>query len=127
MGGYFRAKDSYRARLMHELFHQLLDSDVGVITRIVDDAEDEEAKEAFLLWAAAVQLGPCEPAVAAAAVEAHLRGAHGCAVAFDREDAAAKCARLGLIAPSHDGLLRAVPPGAAAVRLAAAQVRLTTA
>lgn len=125
--GYFSAKDTYRARLMHELFYQVMDSDTGVITRVVDDAEDEEAKETLLLWAAARALGPCALAEAARTVEAHLRAAHGCDVAFDLADARAKCVRLRLLEPSHDGLLRAAPPGVAAVRLAAAQVQAAAA
>jgi len=120
--GYFRAKDTYRAKLMHELFYQMLDSDEGVVTRTVDEAEDEEAKETFLAWAVARHLGPCDVAALSRAAGAYLARAHGCTVEFDGEDAVAKVRRLRLTQANHDGLVRAVPAGVAAVRLHAANV-----
>jgi hypothetical protein len=121
--GYFKAKDSYRSRLMNELFFQMLDGDVGVITRVVDEAEEEEAKECFLAWAALRRHGPLSDEALRGRVEHYLQLAHGHSVAFDLEDAVGKLLRVGIgRRRSADGKLEGVPGGVAAVRLKTQQV-----
>lgn len=121
--GYMQTKDNYRSRLMNELFYQMLDSDLGVITRIVDEAEEEEAKECFLAWAALRRHGPLSDDEVRGRVEHYLHLTHGHAVAFDLDDAVHKLLRVGLgRRRASDHKLEGVPGGVAAIRLKTQQV-----
>ncbi len=117
-------RDRYRTALIRDLYYQTLDNGEGVITRLVDESEEEEAKEALLAWAiGAASPGPVRPDEVRERAEAFLREAHQAEADFDLPDALAKVGRYGLAAGA-DGVLRMAPPGAAAVALAARQVAL---
>ncbi len=59
--GYLRTKDKYQNHLTRNLYFQNLDNNAGVLFRILDEAEEQEFREAllayYLLWQEADELG----------------------------------------------------------------------
>ena len=52
--GYLRTKDRYQLSLTRNLYYQNLDNNAGVMFRLLDEAEEQESREAilayYLLW-----------------------------------------------------------------------------
>jgi hypothetical protein len=50
--GYLQTKDKYRLVLTRRLYYQNLDNNAGVFFRVLDEAEEQEFREAILAYAA---------------------------------------------------------------------------
>ena len=52
--GYLRTKDKYQLNLTRNLYYQNLDNNAGVVFRLLDEAEEQECREAvlayYMLW-----------------------------------------------------------------------------
>jgi hypothetical protein len=110
--GYLRARDKYRLHLTQHLYYQNLDNNAGVLCRLVDEAEEQECREAilayFLLWRRAGFAGWSDDELDEAA-ELYLQNETGIDVDFEVGDALAKLERLRLVRRLPNGNLRAVP------------------
>lgn len=97
--GYLRTKDKYQLSLTRSLYFQNLDNNAGVLFRILDEAEEQELREAilawFLLWQHAPQQGWTEDELDLAA-ESFLQQEFCIEVDFEIDDAMKKLDRLGL-------------------------------
>lgn len=110
--GYLRTKDKYQLNLTRNLYFQNLDNNAGVLFRLLDDAEEQEFREAilayFLLWRDAPAEGWTQDELDASA-ESLLRQWLDQEVDFEVDDAVDKLVRMNLVELSPDGRLRAVP------------------
>ncbi|MBA3845653.1 MAG: DUF3754 domain-containing protein, partial [Planctomycetes bacterium] len=112
---------SRRARflktLTDSLYYKNLDNNAGVFNRVIDEAEEEEAKEAVLAYAFLhASPKPLSAAELDGAIEAWLRDDLKVECDFEIDDGLAKLEKLNLI--EHDGdRLRAVPIAEARRRL----------
>ncbi|MBL9078948.1 MAG: DUF3754 domain-containing protein [Planctomycetes bacterium] len=82
--------------LTENLYFKNLDSNRGVLHRLVDDAEEEDGKEALLAFWLLHTGGPQSQAALDRAAEAWLQQRCGRAVDFEVGDAVQKLVRLGL-------------------------------
>ncbi len=102
--GYLRTKDKYQADLTRNLYYQNLDNNAGVLFRLLDEAEEQEFREAIMAFALLQRpprdIGMTESELDCAA-ENLLRAATEIDVDFEVDDALAKLLRLGLV--SQDG------------------------
>lgn len=109
--GYLRTQQKYQLNLTRSLYYQNLDNNAGVLFRLLDEAEEQECREAllayFFLWRRAGAEGwPGEQLDAE--IEAFILHEAGVSVDFEVGDALAKLVRLELVESSPDGRLRAV-------------------
>lgn len=124
---YLKAKDKYQLHLTRSLYFQNLDNNAGVMHRLLDEAEEQEVREAalayFLLWQQAGIHGwtaqQCDEAA-----ERWLTEACGRDVDFEVDDALIKLAQFELIEVAGENCVRAVPIHVALRRLDAAWVGL---
>jgi hypothetical protein len=109
--GYQQTKQRYHLTLTESLYYQNLDSNAGVLTRVLDEAEEQEARKAILayyfLWRYAGEQGWTRAALAES-VEAYVEGATGLKVAFEIGGALARLERMRVVEQSGDRY-RAVP------------------
>ena len=100
--GYARTKDRYQLNLTRSLYFQNLDNNSGVLFRLLDEAEEQEFREATLafwtLWRRGGDGGMTSDEIDGA-VEAWLRERCGLHVDFEVADALEKLRRLNLIQP----------------------------
>jgi hypothetical protein len=108
---YQQLKQSYHLTLTESLYYQNLDSNAGVLTRLLDEAEEQEAREAILayyfLWRHADEQG-WTAAGLDDHVETYLEGVSGLKVDFEIGDALTKLERMHIVHKSGDRY-RAVP------------------
>jgi hypothetical protein len=103
--GYLQTKQRYQLNLTESLYYQNLDNNAGVIARLLNDAEEQENREAvlayFFLWhnASARGLTAHELDVR---IEQFLSECLGRPIDFEVEDALAKLLRLGLVRQTAD-------------------------
>lgn len=105
-------KIHFMKTLADNLYFRNLDNNAGVFYRLIDDAEEEDVKEAllayFLLWR--------KPDITVKElddeVEAWLLNEANCKIDFEIKDALAKLARLDLVLMKN-GRLQAIAPGEA--------------
>ena len=98
--GFQRAKQRHLHRMIRHLYYLTLANNSGVITRIVDAAEEEEVKEALLAYfLLAREAGPegWTSATIDARVEAFLHERTGADIDFEIRDALDKLVRLGMV------------------------------
>lgn len=81
--------------LSDNLYFRNLDNNAGTFHRVIDDASEEEGKEALLAWHF-LQAGACTEAELDQRVEAWLAKTLGRPIDFEVDDALAKLERLGL-------------------------------
>ncbi len=93
------------------LYFQTLDNEAGAFLRILDEAYEEEAKEAMLAYVVLSE-GPCEEPALDRAIEAWLGARIGTAFDFEVDDALHKLERLG-IARREGQAWHALPPAQA--------------
>ena len=98
------------------LYFQTLDSESGAFLRVLDEAFEEEAKEAVLAYAFLLAHGPSTETALDERVEQWLRTKIGAPVDFEVDDALAKLARLGVATRSGD-VWTAMPSELATERL----------
>ncbi|MCX5641558.1 MAG: DUF3754 domain-containing protein [Planctomycetota bacterium] len=100
------------------LYFQTLDSESGAFLRVLDEAFEEEAKEAVLAYAFLVAHGPSTEQALDERVERWLHTKIGAPVDFEVDDALAKLARLGVATRTGD-VWTAMPAETATERLRA--------
>ncbi|MCI0459564.1 MAG: DUF3754 domain-containing protein [Gemmataceae bacterium] len=109
--GYQFAKTTYGLQLTQSLYYQNLDNNAGVMTHLLDEAEDQECREAILgyyyLWRYAGEQGWAAKDLDDY-VEMDLERLAKLKVDFEIEDALAKLERLGVVEKVGDRY-RAVP------------------
>ncbi len=105
-------KTRYSLRLTRNLYYQNLDNNAGVLYRLIDEAEEQECREAmlayFMLWKYADTPGWTIPELDDQ-VEAYLEKHAGIQVDFEIDDAMIKLERLKLVEKQADNLYRAIP------------------
>ncbi|HEX5272520.1 MAG TPA: DUF3754 domain-containing protein [Gemmataceae bacterium] len=109
--GYRQLRQRYHLTLTESLYYQNLDSNGGVLTRVLDEAEEQQAGGAMLayyfLWRYAGEQGWTGPALDDY-VETYLEGATGLKVDFGAGAALATLERMRVVRKCGD-LYRAVP------------------
>ena len=111
--GYLQTKQRYQLSLTESLYYQNLDNNAGVLMRLVDEAEEQENREALLAWfflwrkTAVVGLSLAE---LDREIEAFLAERLGRAIDFEVDDAVAKLVRFRLVDEAADGRLRTAGP-----------------
>lgn len=109
--GYQFAKTTYGLQLTQSLYYQNLDNNAGVLTQLLDEAEEQECREALLgyyyLWRHAGERGWTAKDLDDY-VEMDLERLLNLKVDFEIEDALAKLERLGVVEKTEDRY-RAVP------------------
>jgi len=108
--GYLRTQQKYQLNLTRSLYYQNLDNNAGVLFRLLDEAEEQECREAFLayyfLWRRAGSEGWTSEELDRE-IEAFLLREAELNIDFEVGDALAKLRRLQLIAQTPDGRWRA--------------------
>src|SRR6266436_4865879 len=97
--------------LTESLYYQNLDNNAGVMTRLLDEAEEQECREAILAYYCLWKFAPPQGWTAEQLddyVELYLEGAAKLKVDFEIGDALAKLERLKLV-QKHGSMYRAVP------------------
>ena len=84
-------------KLFNNLYFKNLDNNAGVFTRLIDEAEDEDFKEALLGYAFLLEAGPVDRTTLDKNVEAFCRDLCGDDIDFDCGDALDKLVELGLV------------------------------
>jgi hypothetical protein len=110
--GYFRTKDKYRLVLTRRLYYQNLDNNAGVLFRVLDEAEEQEFREALLAYALLDRYARPDGWDAERLdreVEAWLSRQLNCKIDFEVHDALAKLERLGCAAADDDDRWHALP------------------
>ncbi|HZY90163.1 MAG TPA: DUF3754 domain-containing protein [Gemmataceae bacterium] len=117
--GYQQTKQRYHLTLTQSLYFQNLDSNAGVLTRLLDEAEEQECRTAvlayFCLWRFAGSTGSTA-ADLDAAMELYLDRYADVPLLCQPGEALAKLRKLGLV-EEHEGRCRALPPPRAAEAL----------
>jgi len=111
-------KLNFAKTLSENLYFRNLDNNEGVLTRLVDEAEEEECKEAllgyaFLLWSTE----PITDDVLDRSIEEWLRHTHQVSLDFEVADALDKLERLDIVQRTEGGQLTALPLAEATERL----------
>ncbi len=109
-GKFKTRKLSFMQRLMENLYFRNLDNNAGVFHRLVDDAEEEECKEAilayyFLLTRPSIK----SPALLDEGIESWFKSEWQADVDFEVYDAISKLVSLGLVQRDEQGGLCALP------------------
>ena len=103
--GYLRTKDKYQLNLTRSLYYQNLDNNAGVIFRLLDEAEEQELREAilayYLLWRRAPESGWSSEQLDQAA-ETFVHEQIEREIDFEIDDALDKLLRLGLAFQVND-------------------------
>jgi hypothetical protein len=84
------------------LYFQTLDSESGAFLRVLDEAFEEEAKEATLAYAFLLAHGPSDEHTLDKRIEAWIAERAGVACDFEVDDALAKLERLGVATKSGE-------------------------
>jgi hypothetical protein len=109
--GYLQTKQKYQLSLAESLYYQNLDNNAGSLFRLLNEAEEQEFREAvlayFFLLTKAGEAGWKREHLDDA-IEDFLDESMGIKVDFEIGDAVDKLVRFQLVQHSDDGLLRAV-------------------
>ena len=109
---YLRTKDKYQLNLTRSLYYQNLDNNAGVLHRLLDEAEEQEFREAILAYALLRRgtgvAGRSEQRLDQEA-ESYLSRILGVSVDFEVRDALGKLERWGCAARIGNGLWQATP------------------
>jgi hypothetical protein len=112
----FRQWDKFQHRkvgflktLSENLYFRNLDNNQGVLTRLVDEAEEEEVKEALCAYRVLLDEPGLDEATIDRRVEDWLRDRFGLELDFEIDDALAKLVRLGLAERDDEGRYRVLP------------------
>jgi hypothetical protein len=120
--GYLQTKQRYQLSLTESLYYQNLDNNAGVLMRLLDEAEEQEHREAllawFFLWRTAPAAGLSPPELDSR-IEEFLVRALGRPVDFEVDDALVKLVRFGLVEEMPQAKLRALAPAEAIRALSA--------
>jgi hypothetical protein len=108
---YSYARQSYSLMLTESLYYQNLDNNAGVLTRLLDEAEEQECRETILAYYFLLKHAPKQGWTAEQLddyIELYLEGETKLEVDFEIDDALAKLVRLNLV-EKHGDLYTAVP------------------
>jgi len=112
--GYLQTKQKYQLNLTESLYYRNLDNNSGVLCRLLDEAEEQENREAVLgyyfLWRYSAGRGKTA-AELDEQIEEFLYACLGRRIDFEVSDALEKLTRLGLARQGADGRYFAVPMG----------------
>jgi hypothetical protein len=114
--GYLQTKQKYLLTLAQSLYFLNLDNNAGVLFRLLDEAEEQEARETLLGYHLLLHVaGPAGWTADEldARAEAWIVRSLGRSVDFDGPDAVSKLARLGLVRRTDDGHYVALLPAEA--------------
>jgi len=118
--GFLRTKEKHQLTLTKNLYYQNLDNNAGVLFRLLDDAEEQEFREAvlayFLLWQSAPAEGWTVNELDRRA-ETLISNAIGVDADFEVGDAVTKLFNLDMVICGAAGRLTARPIGEALMRL----------
>ncbi|HVM13523.1 MAG TPA: TMEM143 family protein [Egibacteraceae bacterium] len=126
LGGYLtrqfnkfkKRKMEFMKTLSDNLYFRNLDNDTGVLHHLIDDAEEEEAKEALLGWYfLRIADAPLAPGQLDEAIEAWFRNQQDLAMDFEVHDGIDKLKELRLLEDVDGGRLAEVPMDEAMRRL----------
>jgi len=98
--GYLRTKDRYQLNLTRNLYFQNLDNNAGVLYRLLDEAEEQEFREAILAYSLLRRHAPPSGWTLAdidQAAESYLQSTLDIEADFEVGDAVRKLARFGLV------------------------------
>ena len=95
------------------LYFQTLDSEAGAFLRVIDEAFEEEAKEAVLAWTFLHAHGPATERTLDERIERWIHARTGRHCDFEVDDALAKLERLGVAVRAGDVWTAAAPDAAA--------------
>jgi Protein of unknown function (DUF3754) len=116
---YQKTKQSYSLLLTQSLYYQNLDNNAGVLTRLLDEAEEQECREVLLGYYCLWKYGPPQGWNSEQLddyVELFLEGSVNLKVDFEIGDALEKLERLGLVR-KVGSFFHAVPLGQAVLAL----------
>jgi hypothetical protein len=108
---YSTTRQAYSLQLTQSLYYQNLDNNAGVLTRLLDEAEEQECRETLLGYFCLWRFAPPQGWTAEQLddyVELYLEGSANLKVDFEIGDALAKLERLQLVEKTGS-LYRAVP------------------
>lgn len=117
--GYNVTKQTYSKQLTESLYYQTLDNNNGVLTHLVDEAEEQECREAILAYWALLYYAPEQGWTTEQLddyIELHLDNALNMKVDFEVDDALDKVLELGIV-QKEGAMLKAVPLDQALERL----------
>jgi hypothetical protein len=103
--GYQVTKQTYAKLLTESLYYQNLDNNAGVMTQILDEAEEQECRETILAYFYLWKYAPREGWTSAQLddyVEMELEGKLNLKVDFEIDDALAKLEKLNIVKKSGD-------------------------
>ncbi|HXG09040.1 MAG TPA: DUF3754 domain-containing protein [Gemmataceae bacterium] len=102
---YQQTKQRYHLTLTQSLYYQSLDSNSGVLFRLLDEAEEQDCREAFLAYFALWRFAPPQgwaPAQLDDFIERYLEQNAGIEVNFEIGDAVAKLERMRIVVKEGD-------------------------
>lgn len=118
--GWLRHQQRYQLNLTRRLYYQNLDNNAGAFFRLVDEAEEQETREAILawhlLWRRAGEAG-WSIAELDRAAEDFLAAHADCRVDYDLHEALARLVQMGIVEKGADGRYRAASVETALARL----------
>jgi hypothetical protein len=103
--GYQITRQTYAKRLTESLYYQNLDNNAGVMTQVLDEAEEQECRETILAYFYLWKHAPREGWTAEQLddyVEMELEGKVGLKVDFEIDDALAKLEKLNIVQKRGD-------------------------
>jgi hypothetical protein len=109
--GYQVTRQTYAKMLTESLYYQTLDNNAGVLTHILDEAEEQECREAILAYYCLLRFAPEQgwtPEQLDDYVELYLEGMANLKVDFEIGDAIDKVERLGIVTKTGK-MYRAIP------------------
>lgn len=109
-GKFKTRKLGFMQRLMENLYFRNLDNNAGVFHRLVDDAEEEECKEAILAYYFLLTRPTIRSrALLDESIESWFKSKWQAEIDFEVDDALKKLIDLGLVSLDEDSFLVAVP------------------
>lgn len=111
---FFNQRNEYMMTLAQNLYFHNLANNRGVLTLLIDRAEEEDTKEELLLYCFLVREKETASGIslntAKDQIEAYIKQEFKVDIAFDLEDAFSRLLRDGLVEKSADGHYHVLPP-----------------
>lgn len=115
---YLQTKNRYMLNMTRSLYYQKLDSNAGVLYRILEEAEQQEWRETVLAYFALLTAGePMSLRRLKRRAERMVREAIAVEIDFKAKEAVEKLAAWNLVITDESGCLRTAPPDEALRRL----------
>jgi hypothetical protein len=111
VGNVLNHRTNYKMVLSRSLYTHSLDINIGVMSALVDQAKDEDVKEALLAYYFLVRAGENGMTLAALdqMIERHLMMRYGVFIDFEIDDAVLKLQQDGLVNADKNGVFIAIP------------------